>query len=283
MARISKLHTKEKLTLLEKYLQGYVTATKGAIERYYIDALAGDGQCEIEIPDTSRTQTVNGSPLIAMNIKPEFTKCFFIEIDLEKVEALNKLLGDFPRDRYQVKPGNCNLVITEILAKIPQKAPCFAFLDPEEFEVNWSTIEAIATHKKFPQNKIELLILFPYNMGITRLLPYDRKKFNEETATATLSRILPDNSWVDVYKDRIKGRLKPRDAKKRIMNIYINGLKGLGYKQGFIYSRLIKSTLGRPLYDMIFATDHPLGAKIMKYVFDKDWIGGQTSFLDKLT
>lgn len=72
-------------------------------------------------------------------------------------------------------------------------------------------------------------------------------------------------------------------AKKRIMDIYINGLKGLGYKQGFIYSRLIKSTLGRPLYDMIFATDHPLGAKIMKYVFDKDWIGGQTSFLDKLT
>ena len=53
MARLSKLHTEEKLTLLKKYLEGYVIATKNAKGRYYIDALAGDGQCEIEIPNST--------------------------------------------------------------------------------------------------------------------------------------------------------------------------------------------------------------------------------------
>jgi len=141
MARISKLHTKEKLTLLEKYLQGYVTATKGAIERYYIDALAGDGQCEIEIPGTSQTRIVDGSPLIAMRTSPPFTECFFIEIKKKNIKTLSKLLKNFPQNRYKIKEGDCNLVIDEILSEIPQEAPCFAFLDPEGFEVEWATIE----------------------------------------------------------------------------------------------------------------------------------------------
>lgn len=281
MARISKLHTEEKLTLLKKYLEGYVIATKNAKERYYIDALAGDGQCEIQIPNSTQPRTVDGSPLIAMNLKPGFTKCFFIEIDKEKVETLSKLLKGFPRNRYNIKEGDCNFVIDEILSEIPLIAPCFAFLDPEGFEVNWTTIEKIATYKRDSKTKIELFILFPYNIAITRLLPLNSEKFDEEKATSVFNRILPDYSWIDVYNARIKGRLKPREMRKSILDIFTNGLKKLGYR--FVYSKLIRSSKRRPLYDMFFATDHKAGAVIMEYVFGKDWIRGQISFLDKLT
>jgi three-Cys-motif partner protein len=281
MARISKLHTEEKLTLLKKYLEGYVIATKNAKERYYIDALAGDGQCEIQIPNSTQPRTVDGSPLIAMNLKPGFTKCFFIEIDKEKVETLSKLLKGFPQNRYNIKEGDCNFVIDEILSEIPLIAPCFAFLDPEGFEVDWTTIEKIATYKRDSKTKIELFILFPYNMAITRLLPLNSEKFDEEKATSVFNRILPDYNWIDVYNARIKGRLKPREMRKSILDIFTNGLKKLGYR--FVYSKLIRSSKRRPLYDMFFATDHKAGAVIMEYVFGKDWIRGQISFLDKLT
>jgi len=191
-------------------------------------------------------------------------------------------LKGFPQDRYEIKEGDCNIVIDEILSEVPKIAPCFAFIDPEGFEVDWSTYERIANYKKDSKTKIELFILFPYNMAITRLLPLDRKKFDEEKATITFNRILPDRSWQDVYKDRVEGRLKSKEMRERILGIFKNGLKKLGYK--FVYkNRLIKSSKGRPLYDMFFATDHRAGAEIMEYVFGKDWIGGQISFLEKLT
>ena len=278
MARISKLHTKEKLTLLEKYLQGYVTATKGAMERYYIDALAGDGQCEIEIPGTSQTQIVDGSPLIAIKLKPGFTKCFFIEIKKKNIKTLTRLVKDFKQNRYKIREGDCNLVIDEILSEIPQEAPCFAFLDPEGFEVGWSTIEKIAIHKK--GRKIELFILFPYNMAFARVLYYNKKRFDKENIALLLNKTLPYNSWIDVYEDRIKGRLTPLDVRKRILKIFTDGLKRLGYK--FVDWKLIESREGRPLYYLIFTTDHSAGAKIMKHVLQKDWIHGQISFFDKL-
>jgi len=137
MARISKPHTEEKLIRLKKYLEGYVVATKNAKERYFIDALAGDGQCEIKKTGCSKSQMFDGSPLIAMKIdNPSFTKCFFIEIEKQKVATLSKLLEDFPPNRYKITEGDCNAVIDEILFQLPQQAPCFAFLDPEGFEVN---------------------------------------------------------------------------------------------------------------------------------------------------
>jgi len=190
-------------------------------------------------------------------------------------------LKGFPQDRYEIKEGDCNIVIDEILSEVPKIAPCFAFIDPEGFEVDWTTIEKIANYKKDSKTKIELFILFPYNMAITRLLPLKKEKFDEEKATSVFNRILPDSSWIDVYNDRIKGRLKVREMRKCVLNIFTNGLKKLGYE--FVYSKLIKSSKGRPLYDMFFATDNKAGADIMEYVFRKDWARGQTSFLDKLT
>lgn len=281
MARISKLHTEEKLTLLKKYLEGYVIATKSARELYYIDALAGDGQCEIEIPNSTKTRIVDGSPLIAMKINPPFTKCFFIEIKKKNIKTLTKLLKGFSQNRYKIKEGDCNLVIDEVLSEIPQEAPCFAFLDPEGFELQWSTIEKIASYKK--GRKIELFILFPYDMAFARVLYYNKKRFEKENIALLLQKTLPDSSWTDVYNDRVNRKLVPNEVKKRILEIYKNGLKNLGYKQEFIYSKPIESILGRPLYFMIFATDHPAGARIMKYVFGKDWIRHQISFLDQLT
>jgi three-Cys-motif partner protein len=255
-----------------------LTLPKKAKQRYYIDALAGDGQCEIKTPLTSKT--IDGSPLIAIKINPPFTKCFFIEIDKEKVKTLSKLLRDFPQDRCEIREGDCNLIIDEILSQIPLQAPCFAFLDPEGFEVDWLTYEKIANHKKDSKTKIELFILFPYNMAFARVLYYNRKRFERENIPLLLNKKLPKSRWLDVYEDRIKGKLGQLEVRMRILRIFIDGLKTLGYN--FVDSRLIKSNLGRPLYYMVFATDHPAGAKIMDYVFEKDWIGGQISFIDNL-
>lgn len=259
--------TKEKLEILaeylggEKYRGGFAYATKRARGTYYIDAFAGPGKCKVR--DT--VEEVDGSPLIALKVKPPFTKYFFIDSDPEAVRALRHLITqDMPDmlSRVTIIAGDCNDRIGDALDQVPQTAPCFAFLDPEGAELHWATIVRIAKHKR--PKKIELLVLFPYD-GLVRLMPRDPSKL---VHAYIIDRVMPDpDEWRRIYEARIKGVLSARKARKAFAAIYRNGLLSLGY-QYVPPLRVVKGPKG-PLYFLAFATDHAVGLKIMRNVFNK--------------
>ena len=199
----------EKLAILAEYLGGeeyrggFAYATKRARATFYIDTFAGPGKCRVRGMD----KIVDGSPLIALKVKPAFTEYFFLERDEMAIQALKHWISKEMPDmwpRVTIVPGDCNDTIDQVSPRIPKWAPCLAFLDPERPDLHWETVTKIAASRKLSRyNKIELLILFPYDMAIVRLMPHDPSKLKY---AAIIDRVMPDSkAWRRIYAARVRG------------------------------------------------------------------------------
>lgn len=249
-----RLWTARKLEYLDAYLQAYVQATKSLGQRYYIDAFAGCGDCILE--DTGRT--IAGSPWRALAAVPKFTKFFFVEKHRESTEYLQSRVGQ--RADVTVLCGDCNVVIpSRVLPNTPRAAPSFAFLDPTGLQLKWDTIEALAAHRLGPY-KMELLILFPYDMAIAMNL-------HNRGAQRALTMFYGHDRWLGEYDKSLALHESPVQRRERFTELYILGLKGLGYRYVEKYGPLKDGNRGK--YHVVFASDNATGAKIMHEVWSK--------------
>lgn len=74
--------------------------------------------------------------------------------------------------------------------------------------------------------------------------------------------------WRLVFEARRKGVIGGREAREGYLNLMRWRLENvLGYTQ--THPLEIRSLQGRPLYNMIFATDHPAGTGIMSFLYKK--------------
>ncbi|HEY3303588.1 MAG TPA: three-Cys-motif partner protein TcmP [Candidatus Binatia bacterium] len=125
--------TEEKLTYLRKYLEALMTAmapkrTTGVWNKlFYIDPLCGSGKCR------SGTHEFDGSPLIALGIRPAFDHLYLSDRSAHNISALKKRISDADVSRVSCEVGDCNVVIDKIVRKIPERSLGIAFIDPEGF------------------------------------------------------------------------------------------------------------------------------------------------------
>ncbi|MFC1999760.1 three-Cys-motif partner protein TcmP [Chloroflexota bacterium] len=273
--------TFKKLDILEEYLAAYVTATKKAWGQgiHYIDLFAGCGENEDKRTGTKR----KGSPLLALGLQPGFHGYHFVEEKKEYLESLREHIAEYPVEiqrRVKIYPGDCNSEVNQVLTNIPQESPTFAFLDPYATELHWATIERLALHKRPPGNKIELFILFSYNMALVRLLARDTELADTRGFLQVVERVMPTNSnWRTKYEDRAFGVITQHELRRKFVEDYLKGLESLGYKH-VPPPYLMRSDNRRPLYFLFFATDHPAGVRIMESRFRKPREGQQTSYWD---
>jgi three-Cys-motif partner protein len=229
-----------------------------ARERYYLDLFAGPGQNQIE----ETGEVIDGSPLIALRAGPPyFTRLFWVDASKRNVASLEEHRRDYPDRAVEIFHGDANLRVDDILGVLPRNAPVFCFLDPRGGELAWQTIAKLARHK--PENKVELFILFAYNQGLVRLLPHDPTKLHHADV---LDRVMPEPiGWRRVYQQRIEGNTRPGEFRLAFLDEYVRGLKEqLGYRY-VPAPRLVPTPHGRPLYFMVFASDHPAGGTIMQW------------------
>jgi three-Cys-motif partner protein len=256
----------EKHGLIQYYLGGtghkgggFMKATQNAGGSYYIDLFSGPGQVEME-----DGQIIDGSPLIAARASPPFARLFWVDADPSNAASLRAHRQDFPNRAIDVFEADANEVINVILDGVPVTQPAVAFLDPEGSELHWETIRRIAFHKPSPRNKIEQFILFHTDTGIVRFFPREPAKM---VHADRLDRMLPDpGAWRDLYGLRLK--LDGPEFRRRLVGLYVDGLRGLEYRY-VPDPRLICRPDGRPLYFMVFATDHPAGEAIMRSALEK--------------
>jgi len=160
-ARPGRIWTVEKLSYLEKYAKAFATAMRGKWERLvYIDLLAGPGR---DI-DLKTNEEFDGSPLIALKVKPPFDHCFFGDKDKRNVDILKNRIADSDRARVSVEVGDCNILVDNVVKQLSQKTLGVAFIDPEGFEVDFRTLRVLATRK------IDVLYWFPSGIAIRRNL-----------------------------------------------------------------------------------------------------------------
>jgi three-Cys-motif partner protein len=215
-------------------------------------------------------QEEKSASLEALSHKFPFTKYFINDIDSESVNSLQSRIASLnlgAATQVKVTCSDCNLAVDSIVSSIG-RAPCvnLAVLDGFGIECHWSTVKKLASIER-----IDLVILFPGNMTLVR----NAERWSQEENDARLDLFMPDKSWRTVWSDR---RLTGGKAAPDFLNLYVNGLTTLHYRRDLIHTKLIKSETGQPLYHLVFASRHPLGAKFWQQAVGRD-DAGQTSML----
>lgn len=247
-----KEHTLQKLEYFKKYLDAYLLVTKKLPGKYYIDAFAGSGKCIV----TGTKKKVDGSSLIALKAKISFDRYILIEKKKSIFEELENFIKKETHTNrlslIDLHNSDCN----ELLKDYPHNPSPYVgyliFLDPAGSELFWETIISLSKIKK-----ADLLILYPYDMSLARLVKIYPEK---------LDRFYGTNKWSNIYKNAVR----PIDAKKNLLDFYINNLEKLGFK--FVVYRQIRKKIreGKPLYHLLLATHDPTAKKIMLDIFGKE-------------
>ena len=262
-----------KLQILERYLKAFLQASSGVSERIYLDAFAGSGRGR----DRLTGEEFEGSARIALNAmsgQHGFTRFLYFEQESLAATLERKLRSEHPERDIKVFGGDCNSQIPAALRSLStlRWAPTFAFLDPDGLELAWTTLQALAEHKRGyraagsgkPENKVELWLLFS-SQGLVRTLAFDEAKrspLDEERA----SRLFGNDDWRAIYERRQRSELTAPEAKEQYVNLMRWRLThDLGYS--WAHSLELKNMVGGTMYHMIFATDNAAGNRIMTSLY----------------
>jgi len=251
--------TVDKLDLIKLYHRLYLQVAGGGT---YVDGFAGSGRARIkgevmERPGSVELAIADGS----------FSRLLVFEKSPRVVAQLRSNLsqkfGPKTLKKVWIRQGDFNKEVLSDLdaGNIPKDKPCFALLDPDSTQLDWSTIEALASYKGGdpPRDcRPELLILFNTDQALVRLIPREQDLEYADSAMArTLDRVMGGRkAWEDLNG--------PQLTAVDLMNRYRHNLQGLGY--AYTTAVPILSIAGmkpRRQYFMVQASEHPKARDLM--------------------
>lgn len=243
--------TENKAVLIQRYLYYFVLVTKHGT---YIDGFAGP-----QDPNNLETWAAK----LVLESKPRWLRqMFFCELDDDKVKLLEQLkAAQPPRDKrkepkrtVEVCPGDCNVVIPQLLASgqlDPTKAT-FCLLDQRTFECEWATVQRIARHRTTGY-KIEQFY-FLANSWFDRAVA----STTTDAGKAQIAQWWGRDDWTNLHD---------MDSIARAQCFADRFRDELGYasvKPWPIYER---QNGGKIMYFMIHATDHPAAPALMNRAY----------------
>jgi three-Cys-motif partner protein len=257
----------QKLSMRGDYLHGFTTASSLRSPRtLYLDLFAGEDR------NLSREtgEEISGSPKVALDTVPPFTKVVLFELPRQAARLETELRAAYPNRDLEVIPGDCNATLPGTLARLRLEqwnwAPSFALIDQYAAEIQWSTLQRLSEFKAGAKTKTELWLLFAASMLPRGLASEDREAV--ERFAERISAMYGTDDWRDAYIARQTGLLSGAELRDELLNLMRWRLeKVLGYR--VTHSFGMQNTRGRPIYNMIFATDHPAGEKIMDHIYRK--------------
>lgn len=255
--------TEQKLLMLADYLPAFTTASRSARRTLYLDLFAGQDR------NFSRTtgEAISGSPRVALDTVPRFSKAVFFELPSQAGTLEAELRSSYPDRDFEVVSGDCNEAAGRVLARLASDgwdlAPTFVFLDQYAAEIRWETLETLASFKR-SQTKAELWLLFSPSMLPRGLAGPDTE--SKERFAARVTAMFGTDLWRDAHQACQSGQLAPGELRDELLNLMRWRIeKVLGYST--THSFAMKNTRGQELYEMIFATTHDAGERIMSHIY----------------
>lgn len=261
--------TKEKLTIIEDYLQFYVNAlSKQKAQLIYIDAFAGSGKTELQ-----SGETIDGSALISL--KYNFDKYYFIELDEERSRCLNEEINTRfheKKDKVKVITGDSNSELKKLFRSLTVYQRGVMFLDPYAMELEWDVLE---TAKQ--TNILDIWYLFPLN-ALTRNL---YKKMSMPIATKNkVTQILGTNEWEkELYHQSAQLSIFGDEPLERVNFDRLVDFVRQRLINSFPYvspqSRMLKNSNNSPMFILFFMMTNKsgkaigLGSKVVTDIFNK--------------
>jgi three-Cys-motif partner protein len=260
--------TRDKLALLAYYLPEFAKlCSEKAGGWYYLDGFAGNGANA-----APGFPLAKGSALLGATQLPPPTAALLIERGHEDAAILAARVLELGLNA-KVLQGNANELIPSNIGHfgVPY-LPGFCTLDPEGLELEWSTVEACATHRK-RGSAYELLIYFS-TPGTARSGGV-RAEGYIETNRRRLQRLFGNDDWIDIAELQANKSLPAGDAGKLYLELYKAQLLALGYTA--VLDRPSMRQDGNLVYHMVFASANEAGLSIMRSAFDRAY-GGQMPF-----
>lgn len=260
--------SKEKLRYLAAYMDIFTTSMRDKWVTVFIDLFAGPGKSKIR----GGSELIKGSPLLALDLRYQFSRYIFIEAEPAVLDALEKRVASY-KEKVKIftNGNNCNEDPSEITSLIPSNALSLAFIDPEGCDVHFSTIKSLAD-----SGRVDLFMTFPMGMDLKRNV--DGAANSSSSAWTKYDYFFGSPDWRQKYLTALSSR-GWKFAIRTTMEFYKDQLTRLGYVQVDVSDEVtIKETVRNvPLYYLLFASKHPRGKDFWKKISSKT-PSGQISF-----
>ncbi len=256
-----------KLDILKRYAVEYskiLSSQKNpSFFHAYIDAFAGTGF------HLSRAtgEMVLGSPLNALLVRPPFREYHLIDLDGDKIDLLNALIGE--QGNVFLHKGDCNQVLLrEVFPRVRHKdfRRGLCLLDPYALTLNWKVIKEAGT-----MQSLDIFINFPiYDININVLhhdpetvLPLHIERMNAYWG---------DESWRSVAYEKSLGLFETMEEKisnRRLAEAFRERLKTVAGFKRVPEPLPMRNSKGSIVYYLFFASHKGTAENIVTYIFDK--------------
>lgn len=279
--------TDQKLEILRKYLVAYATAlSKTSFKTAYIDAFAGTGsrlptgdrcrdpssqQTLFELEDPVPPELLDGSARVALKSEPPFDRYLFVDRDKEHCDQLRSLGAEFPERKGQISvhEQEANEFVQDLCRKNWKQSRAVLFLDPYGMNVDWATIEAVASTRA-----IDLWLLFPLGIGVNRLLSRSGARMPEGWKNR-LNLLLGTEDWFsEFYKVERQATFFGDEDDISYVKTATLGVIGKYFLDRLrsVFAGVadnpafLRNSVGNPLYLLCFAAGNEKGAPIAKKI-----------------
>jgi three-Cys-motif partner protein len=257
--------TEQKLDVLGDYLAAFTKASTRAGATVYLDLFAGQAQ---NVSRGRNEHPIRGSARRALDTRPPFTVLRFFELESKAKTLDSALKAEYPGRDFRVVPGDCNATIAGALAALAglNWAPTFALLDQQSTEVQWPTLQRLARHKRPGKPKTELWLLCASGM-LPRGLKF-RTETIDTTVADRMSSMFGTEIWTEALHAARENLLTGAEFRAELTNLMRWRLEQeLKYKTTLVFK--VTNTDHTGIFDMIFATDHWAGEKIMSDIYSR--------------
>jgi three-Cys-motif partner protein len=207
-----------------------------------------------------------GNPDLKL-LKPgsNFSKCIPVVKYSESVQKLRQSISRLDQDGdFEIISGNCisETVMRRLFDLIPRSASSLALLDPPGYSrLRWTTIKKLAAHgTDWQGHKTDLLITLPLEMALIRNLL-------RPECEASITRLFGNLEWLEIKQAKMDQRIGTDEVRTKLVELFMSGLKSLGYKHVFDAKPLTASP--HPFYHVILASDTGATSGLLKEVWSK--------------
>jgi three-Cys-motif partner protein len=258
-----------KLDILQRYAVEYskiLSSQKNpSFFHVYIDAFAGTG---FHLSKETG-QMVLGSPLKALAVRPPFREYHLIDLDGDKIDGLNEMIGKRP-DVFLHK-GDCNHVLTtKVFPRVRRQdfRRGLCILDPYGLTLDWKVIREAGA-----MQSLDIFINFPiYDININ-VLHHDPKTVLP-AHSERMNAYWGDESWRDVAYERSEPDLFGNTDLEKVSNekfaaAFRERLRTTAGFKKVPEPLAMRNSKGSTVYYLFFASQKGTAENIVKYIFEK--------------
>jgi three-Cys-motif partner protein len=255
-----------KLDILKRYAVEYSKILSNQKDppffHIYIDAFAGAG---FHLSETTG-EMVLGSPLNALLVRPPFREYHLIDLDGDRIDGLEKVIGS--RKDVFLHKGNCNdVLLTEVFPRVLRKdfKRGLCLLDPYALTLDWKVMQRAGE-----MQSLDIFINFPiYDINLN-VLHHDRETVLPQHIER-MNAYWGDESWQDVAYEKspgLFGQMEEKVTNQRLAEAFRERLKKVAGFKKVPRPLPMRNSKNSVVYYLFFASHKDTAEDIVTYIFN---------------